>query len=283
MSVDHTTFHLNPLKKQKIPTLKTLNWAQLHFSPSKTEGINDLYRILRNQKSLNSISLSLKFRNKFEIHAHTLIIRKLKRIRTFKLLESSKHIDGLWKKLVSNLKHLKSLTLTLDKNINDKGLEELSNGLKNLSSLSELSLEIPQNFIISNKGLFALSRNLKHLRSLSSFKLTLIYLHVTDEGLKSICKFEAISTSSLHIIHLSITDEGIKSISQSIKSLKLSNLLLDFGSCYEISDKGLESLFLNLQNNSSLLQLELDFSSNTKITNNSFHSLSKCLENNCNF
>jgi len=250
---DHPSFHSKTLKNQKATIFKTLSWTPLSNQANKTKELNDICTILRNQKSINSISFTLWFQNRFEIRALALTMQKLKCLRTLKLtLGYWEYINGFSKKIfLSGLKHLNSLKLSFDNNIDNNGLKELSIGLRKLSALSELYLEASGNQI-SDKGLFALSQGLEYLKSLSSF--------------------------TLFIINISITDEGIKSISQSVKYLKLSSLSLHFDSCYEISDKGLESIFLSLQGNDSLLHFELDFISIMQITDTSFQSLSKCLE-----
>jgi len=96
------------------------------------------------------------------------------------------HIDSLSMKMFLSFKSLQSLDLTLDESFDDKGLEELFNGLKSLSLLSELTLEISQNLNISDKGLFALSGGLKFLKSLSHVAFYFMDLFITEEGINSI-------------------------------------------------------------------------------------------------
>jgi len=74
---DEASFHLKSMKKMKPTSLKTLLWARVPLPRDKTEETHDLCRILRDHKSINSISLTLWFQNQFEAQALTLTMQKL--------------------------------------------------------------------------------------------------------------------------------------------------------------------------------------------------------------
>jgi len=205
------------------------------------------------------------------------------------LLEKKTHalklINNLKKSLSKQSKSLQRLSFTPSSSFKDKDLSEISQGLKGLTVLK--SLEINLFFLrdITSAGLSHFSKALKKCSTLKD--LTLWFSHcpfLTDKSLEVLSKGLKVHVS-LKKIELyfgyceKITDSGIKNLCQGLRSLYfLQRLNLYCPSCRLITDEGLLNNSKLLKNLKNLRGVNLNFQNCNRISLDGVRSIAQDFE-----
>ena len=191
----------------------------------------------------------------------TAVVHCIKRVQQISFIDLSDNNIGSLVcveivKLFDNTNcQLRGLNL-IGNNIDDEGVKQLSNGLKN-SQLSSLYLGWNN---IGDEGVKQLSNVLKNTQ-LSN--LDLRRNNIGDEGVKQLSNgLKNSQLSSLYLGRNNIGDEGVKQLSNVLKNSQLSSLNL---MANNIGDEGVKQLSNVLVNNNKLRRLYLG--GNDEITN----------------
>lgn len=221
--------------------------------------------------------------------------KEMKRLRSLEALKliftDSKRLTNLKElsKGVRELTSLKCLDLDLYKceDLTDEGLKDLGAAMRRLISLKSIWLKFTWCSKLTDQGLAEIGKALKGLKYLEEFSFTTTFRKegVTDFGLENLSEglngLVSLQTLILSFEHCEIADRGLKNLSKDLKKLcSLKVLRLDFGNCKRIGDEALESLSEALQNLDSLEKIDLNFRFSNDITDEGLKSLTEGLKGN---
>ena len=264
---------LDVYKSLKIYQLKTVR--EVHVSTHAPENhkkkasvIPKLCKAIKRLKGLSNLSLDLHEGDCIGIRSLAIYLRTLSNLSSLEIRFNNERdedfLEGI-NIILRGLKYLSSLArLDLnmedmsyfkDKGIEDLGMTLLSSALKSLPSLSSLELNLQNCRKITDEYYGKLFRGIRRLSLLSSLLLNVSGCKkITNKGIKKMC------------VYL-----------QRMSSLKV--LDFNFNNCFRISEKSLSYICICLIKLRGLTSFTLDVSRCKNMTNQEIEKLSAALKN----
>jgi len=180
-------------------------------------------------------------------------------------------LQEIWK----SLRGLRVRRLTLNfgglKFLRNKGMKNLSQALKALTSLQSIDLNF-ERCNLGNKELVPVGLGLRRLIALRSIKLDLTGCQIDDKGIQNLDHTlkNLILLENIHVFFLDcmrLSDVGMSILGQALERLaRLKMIDLDFENCRCITNQGISNLCSGLEKCDSLKSLSLNFGRNDNIT-----------------
>jgi len=191
-------------------------------------------------------------------------------------------LQEIWKSIRGS--RVRRLTLNFEclQFLRNKGVKNLSQALKALTSLQSIDLNF-ERCNLGNKELVSVGLGLRRLIALRSIKLNLAHCKIDDKEMQNLYQTlkNLIFLENIHVIfsgkiyleirdnssYLRISDVGMSTLGQALKRLaRLKMIDLDFENCKCITNQGISNLCSGLEKCDSLKSLSLNFGRNDNIT-----------------
>ena len=176
------------------------------------------------------------------------------------------------------------LVISLQDRNASKELENLSSALKNMTSLTDLSILFRKDVTAGSfNGFF---QTLKYLRYLAALSLAFSDVKQVDDGFMKKFSFSLKTLQNLSSLRLNlyqceitITDQGIGHLSSALKKIRsLSHITLTLSPLKKLTDQGLAHLSDALYDRHNLRYLHLGLSESKEITNKGTLHLTSVLQ-----
>jgi len=283
------------LDKLRPRAYHKMTWCALYAKKDKIRAIKHQVRQLKNQRVLNSISLSNQGCSDHGVRIIALSLKHLNFLGaiTLDLSGSVRMTNGSMKNLAYCFKEHSSL---VSLNINLFGCREISEGgfkalfsaFKYLKSLSDLTLYFVWFKKLGDNDLIYLSSVFRYIKSLETLSLYFnLCPQITSKGLckvfESLNNFNKLSTLRLNFAALDIkpleAEQSMITLGVALQSLKALRILeISFHEWHHMNCQAFEGLCIGLENLTGLYSLRLKLKDCNMIKTEGLESLYRVLK-----
>ena len=262
--------------------LKCLSFQEGYSTKLAIKNILRIRKCLQTAQSLTSLEISGSTLN--QVRTLAPVLRGLKKLEVLSLDLRNFTGNPFGNKFFSSVKALKGLReIRFDVQPREKlppgTFEKLNAGLSRLKTLNSISFDFSGLHLSDKQELFF---DFRVLKSLSALALILSRVEGLDDkfvgniaqSLKQVPKLEKLGINLYYSPQ--IANKGVEVLSSSLP-LDLKSLKINLGSCEQVKEEGIQSLFCSIGKMTSLEDLSLWISSRNHMTNEGLLDLNLCL------